>query len=271
MITSLRERSDDEWFLAIDRHMCRAFSAALCFAPDADWHEDGAYTRCVTGLPNPFGNLIWNAHFGDAAIDGQIKDALEPIVERGAPGLWFIGPNSAPSNLKERVLASGLIESHPLRAMAIELKTVQRESLPGNTTIDEVCDEETMNDWLATLAGGYDLPREVANLFSHWPAHLGLSSRSPMRAFIARQEGRPVACSLLYIDEGVAGIYCVATVPDARNQGLGRAVTLAPLLEARNSGYSVAVLQSSVMGESVYRRIGFQSFGDIATLVHTGQ
>ena len=56
---------------------------------------------------------------------------------------------------------------------------------------------------------------------------------------------------------GIAGVFCVATIEAARRRGIGAAVTLAPLLDARAAGYQIGVLQASEMGYPVYQRIGF--------------
>jgi predicted acetyltransferase len=86
----------------------------------------------------------------------------------------------------------------------------------------------------------------------------------PFWTYLAFLNGQSVATSQLFLSAGVAGIYNVTCVPEARGQGIGAAITQAPLLDARAIGYRVGILQASKLGYPVYRRLGFQDFGKMS-------
>ena len=67
----------------------------------------------------------------------------------------------------------------------------------------------------------------------------------------------------VYDCEGDAGIYFVATLPEARGRGLGGGLLAAALLEARERGCDISTLQGTKAGEPVYARLGYKKFGAI--------
>ena len=67
--------------------------------------------------------------------------------------------------------------------------------------------------------------------------------------------------SKLFLGGGVAGIHAVTTVPEFRGRGIGTAMTLSPLTDARRKGYEIGVLLSSEMAVGIYRSLGFQDYG----------
>jgi predicted acetyltransferase len=58
---------------------------------------------------------------------------------------------------------------------------------------------------------------------------------------------------------GVAGIYWVGTVPDARRRGLAEIATRAAGNAGFERGMRVAALQASAMGYPVYLRMGYET------------
>ena len=90
-----------------------------------------------------------------------------------------------------------------------------------------------------------------------------LDADSPLRAYVGYLEGIPVATSELTVAGGVVGLYNVSTLEAYRRRGFGSAMTLWPLVEAAREGHGTAILQASAAGVGVYRRLGFEPFGDI--------
>jgi len=78
-------------------------------------------------------------------------------------------------------------------------------------------------------------------------------------AVVAYDADKPLAAAMTILSHGIAGIYWVGTVERARRSGLGRAVTAAVTNIAFGRGAALVTLQASVMGEPVYRSMGYES------------
>ena len=88
-------------------------------------------------------------------------------------------------------------------------------------------------DWLAAY-GGSDLPAAIASAVLDLEASLGFEPDPPYLRFVAYRAGRPLATASLFLAAGAAGLYNVFTLPEARGEGLGRALTSAGA--ARSAG-----------------------------------
>ncbi len=92
-----------------------------------------------------------------------------------------------------------------------------------------------------------------------WEMYRRIGDDEPWRHLLGRPGSEPVATSTLFLSVGVAGMYFVCTVEEAR-RGIGAVLTLIPLLEARKIGYRLGVLGASPMGYPVYRKLGFREY-----------
>ncbi len=232
--------------------------------PEASYYEEPGLCRLVSGLQHPFANMIWGGAFSEDTAHSGVQSALSPIIENNLPAFWILGTNATPENLPELLISAGLSHVGDMAGMAIDLNANTSIPIPRGITFREVLNDEDLVTWTDVLARGYELPYEVANLFSSLAGCYGLDRSSVIRLFLAELDGVPSACSMLTRFDDVAGIYCVATLPEARNHGLGAVVTSGLLLVAKQCGYRVVVLQASPMGNPVYRRIGFKEFGTMS-------
>jgi GNAT superfamily N-acetyltransferase len=81
---------------------------------------------------------------------------------------------------------------------------------------------------------------------------------APWRFYLARMGAEPVGTAIQVNGGGVAGVIGIAVREAWRGRGIGSALTLRPLLDARSEGYHHAALFATPMGEPVYARLGFQ-------------
>src|SRR5260370_22575985 len=99
-----------------------------------------------------------------------------------------------------------------------------------------------------------------AQVYHNTYSNVGFCRGMPWHHYIGWLHGEPVAIASLLFHAGVAGIYGIATIPQARRRGVGAAMTLHTMREARKQGYRIAILSPTEMSIAIYRRIGFQEF-----------
>ena len=57
----------------------------------------------------------------------------------------------------------------------------------------------------------------------------------------------------------------IGTLPKGRGKGIGKGITEKLLSEAKENNMNFCVLHASLMGESIYRKLGFASYNKIET------
>lgn len=230
--------------------------------PEMELHRSDHMVWTVTDVPFPFFNNVFNAQLSEQGIESAIKKAIEPFRRRNVPAFWWTGPATRPSDLGQYLERAGLEHAFQAPAMAVDLVGMnQSTSPPGGFSVEEVADETGLRKWCNVMTPIYQFPDFAAEPWFRMLASLGLGPHMPLRHFMARLDGKPVATASLYFGAGVAGISSVGTLPEFRHQRIGTALTVAVLQEAKRVGYRIGVLFSSVMGERMYRRIGFQEDG----------
>ena len=212
----------------------------------------------ASGLPFPVCNGVIQAKFSEDEADQKIAETLDYFKTREFPMIWFVWPSSKPANLGERLLAQGLVKLEEDTGMEADLTALSDEDVAiSGLEIRQVANEPALKEWVATFLQGYELPDFLYEFTYKGFIEIGFDQAGATHHFLAYLDGQPVATASLFLAEGIAAIYNVATLKEARGQGIGRAITRAAMLLGRDKGYKVAVLESTEMGHNVYRKLGF--------------
>ena len=222
-------------------------------------------TWFITAMPDHFMNLVVCTQLPTEGAGELIEGALARFRSRNIRKLsWLAEEGVLARELRMHLIAKGLTFSESFASeMAVDLLALPGDlRMPEGLRIVPVEDYETLTKWIHVASIGFWVPAEAEAVWCDFFEEAVFEP--PFRTYLASLEGKPVATSQLFASAGVAGIYNVTCLPEARGQGIGSAVTLAPLIEARQMGYRVGVLQASSMGYKVYQRLGFQDFGKLS-------
>lgn len=237
------------------------FLIALGRAAGAEMRDDGRVRWVIGNSPIDYHNCVVHADLAPEEADEEIEASLQRMRVHHVPGSWHVGPSMRPEDLGERLVARGFEYGGDDIGMAVDLSTLPEEvPVPENFAVERVRGEAGLAAWVEALGSGFGEGPIEAEWVGEMYRRLGFGEEGPWRHYLGQLDSEPVATSTLFFGAGVAGIYFVCTVGHARRRGIGAAVTLAALREARDLGYSVGVLGSSEMGFPVYRRLGFEEY-----------
>lgn len=237
-------------------YLGRATNAELYAGPHLTW--------LLTGIPDTFNNAVFQTRLPPDGAGELIVEALTHFRSRNVTRLsWWTEEGAPETDLKKQLVAHGLTFDEGGTGMAADLTALPKDwPTPTGLTITPVENKETLKQWAQIVNIGFGLPSWSERIW--FDLFADLVFELPLRNYLAILNGQPAGTAQLFLGAGVAGIYNVTCLPEARGRGVGAAITLAPLLEARNLGYHISILQASSVGYNVYRRLGFQGFGKLS-------
>lgn len=256
------DTSDEALIAAIRLNMGDFFRYVSRLNPTEHFETDD-FVRWYSPLPHPWFNGVLSLTPPTAQAEAFITATIEYFRARNVGAFtWWLEPPLRPTDWELALTRQGFSFSAETPGMAVDLHGLN-ESLGAvkDLEIQVVADAESLRSWVEVFVHGYGLPESwLAPTLDLW-GQLGFEL--PIRNYLGYLKGKPVSTSMLFYGGGAAGIYCVATLPEARGQGLGAALTLQPLLAARTAGYRIGILQSSEMGYGVYKKLGFRHLCEI--------
>jgi GNAT superfamily N-acetyltransferase len=227
--------------------------------PGGTVHREPGLIWHGSHVPHPlFNGVLWS-RFTLREADEAIARVLDVFRARRVPLWWWLFPNSGPYDLGERLEAHGLAREDDLPGMAVDIDELPHSPPgPAGMRIERVADDGARLAWAEAYASGAGSPGCVAAALGDIVTADGNDDTAlGWRHYVGWLDDQPAACASLFLGAGVAGVYNVATVPAARGRGIGSAMVIRALREARRLGYRVGVLQSAPMAIPMYERLGF--------------
>jgi len=219
-----------------------------------EYRDDAAVALYRSGVRSPSLNGILRV--SDDDVDGVLKQAQRRLD--GVPWMWWAGPDSPPGTA-ERLLAHGAAEVGRQSIMAAPTdRLCAPESAPAGLTVRQVSGAAMLREWARTLAPVFGI--QAGQLKAR--TNLEFQRTGDVTRFAGSVDGRIVATVSLFLEQGVAGFYSLATTPEFRRRGVGAAMMGAALRAAREWSVGLATLQATAQGEPLYTRMGFERVGE---------
>lgn len=176
--------------------------------------------------------------------------------ERGF-SIWVRGGQEEDRDLVAAAEAAGFQLVYEMPEMTLGERLSPPE-LPSGAELRRLTVVEQAADFWSVAVTSYASIGFPPEVFTGYTNHAGLLAENVV-AFLALLDGEPVSIAMTMVSHGVAGIYWVGSLEQARGKGLGRAVTVAATNAGFDLGADVASLQASPMGKPIYLELGYKT------------
>jgi hypothetical protein len=214
----------------------------------------------VLGAATPSHPVISNAAFrtDDEVDPGELIARARAFFSERRRGfsVWARAGVEEDHDLIAAAEAGGLQSVHEMPEMIIG-RRVKERPLGEGVELRRVTSAAEASEYWEVAALAYSSLGFPEETFGSYTNHAGLIADNVI-AFLAYWDGRPVSIAMTIVSHGVAGIYWVGSVEEARGRGLGWTVTAAAVNAGLDLGAEIASLQASPMGETLYTAMGFE-------------
>jgi len=226
-------------------------------SPLVELNKTPYLTTIISNVKVSLFNWVMFTRLSSENADEKIQEVIDFFSSKGLPFTWPVDPDDTPIDLPERLEKHGLSLSAG-RGMAVKLSELRIPETQDDLVFKRVNNQGLLQTFSRVLSTGYGFPESTWDDLSR--ILIGVGLRDDYCHYLGYLDGKPVSTSSIVYSDGVAGIYCVSTLAEARGRRMGSMITAAPLIDARNRGYKVGVLHPSDLGYNVYKRLGFEEF-----------
>ena len=221
----------------------------------SDYHDSPTFCLMNSNLKIAMFNRILKTNLSTNEIDQKIQETIHYFESKSLPFTWQVDPQSTPQDLADRLEKAGLVRQES-PGMAIEIENLVHPQEPVGFRYERATSLEKIEEYGKLLVKAYGLPEFGWDFLVTGLTRIGVVE--DFQHYIGYLDDRPVGTSSIFYAVGVAGLYNVSTLPEARGNRVGSVMSAIPFADAVDRGYKIGILHSTRMGYNVYRRLGFQ-------------
>lgn len=232
--------------------------------PGCSLHEEDGILWFETPIPfHPYNTVL--KFQVQQNIEERIHQLIEHFSARRVPLLWLLHPSSWPPDLANWLERCGLQEIEIAPGMARSLDNLpDSPPIPEGVEIREASEAQDLGELSEFAAWRWGVPEEYRPQLRDILKKFEIGKPdSNTRMWLAWKDGLPISKIGLFNGSGSAGIYGVATKPEARGLGIASILMVVAMNAAREMGHNLVVLDSSPLAEKLYQRLGFITIAPI--------
>lgn len=230
---------------ALEDNMLGHFSYLPKHEADMEVIEDNDMTVINSHCHSDMFNII--CKIKTQSLDHLTK-AVRAFTTKQFPFACWVGFDSEPHSLKTNLEQLNLHCTEQERGMAINLTQLVNKAPYKDLEIRSINDEGDLQDFVDVIANLVPNEAEAIKRFYQKSSRFILAEDSPIKLFVGYINHKPIASSRLFCYAGIAGIWDIVTLPQARRKGIATDMTLKALHVGKQLGYQFGVLTASEEG-----------------------
>ena len=254
----LRDLSSDSLVRKAIKANWENYHYCLAASPSVELSIGRYLTWFITNIPDHFMNLVVCTQLPPTGAGELIEQAMNHFRSLNIGKVtWLVHEGVPAVEIEKYLLSQGLTfhESHGAE-MAADLESVPDElPMPAGLRIVPVEDKETLRQWIHVASVGFGLAEQYEDIWYEFFAEAVFEQ--PFWTYLALLDGRPVGTSQLFLSAGVAGIYNVTCLPDARGQGSGTDMLRSVVANPPGNTWHVPAILPEEFGKA-FERGGFE-------------
>ena len=234
-----------------------AYLRHLALAPVAEVIERPGVFAVRTGVHSNSENGVLSSGPLDPAL---VAELVAWFAQRELPASWRCAEDAALAGTAATLAAAGCERERAAWEMSAPIETLALDAAPqpADVLIEPVATGRGLDAWLdvAGACGWFETPSQRRARHQLLDG-LTLTTAPPLRLLTASRGSQPVGMAAAFHTPTTVRLTALAVLPDHRRQGIGRALALERLRQARAHRCTQAVLAPTPQGAELYKSLGF--------------